>query len=124
MQKITLEELLCHDAAIEAGGGPRGIKNEFLLISALKNPFATAFGEDLYPTDELKIAMTVYSLINNHGFEDANKRTGILVLKYLLEYNDIDIIATDDEYIQLALDIATIYDKYDIENWINNHKIK
>ena len=123
MNRITFETLLIyHDLIINATGGLPGVKNESLLISSLETPFITFGGEDLYPTDELKIAMTIYSLINNHGFNDANKRTGMLVFKILLELNNIDIEATEDEYIQLALDIANRFNKYDIVNWINNHK--
>ena len=68
--------------------------------------------------------MTVYSLINNHGFEDANKRTGILVFRILLADCNIIINATEDEYIQLAINITQSYTKYDIEQWIYNKRIK
>ena len=93
------------------------------MKSAIENPFSTMFEQELYPTDEEKIAMTVYSLINNHGFEDANKRTGILVLRVLLAQCRIFINATEEEFVDLAKDIALSYDKYDIVNWINQHKI-
>lgn len=123
MRKITLEELIiCHDIVLQAGGIP-GIKNQSLLESAIENPFSTMYGIDLYPSDESKIAMTVYSLINNHGFEDANKRTSILVMQMLLEDCDILLDATEDDYIQLAINITQTYDKYDIEQWIDNHRI-
>lgn len=123
MRKITFDELLAfHDIALTFGG-IHGIKNESLLYSAIENPFTTMYGEELYSTDELKIAMTLYSLIKNHGFEDANKRTALFVFKVLLEDCDIELNATEDEYIQLALDVEQSYDKYDIENWINNHKL-
>lgn len=123
MRKITLEELIkCHDIVLQAGGVP-GIKSQSMLESAIENPFSTMCGIDLYPSDESKIAMTVYSLINNHGFEDANKRTSILVMQMLLEDCDILLDATEDDYIQLAINITQTYDKYDIEQWINNHRI-
>ena len=123
MRKITLEELIeCHDIVLQAGGVP-GIKNQSMLESAIENPFSTMYGIDLYPSDESKIAMTVYSLINNHGFEDANKRTSILVMQMLLEDCDILLDATEDDYIQLAINVTQTYDKYDIEQWINNHRI-
>ena len=122
MRKITFEELLIyHDLAL-LEGGLSGIKNEHLLLSAIETPFTTMYETELYPTDELKIAMTVCSLIKNHGFEDANKRTGILVFKVLLIDCDINLNATEDDYIQLALNIAQTYDKYDVEKWINSHK--
>lgn len=123
MIKLTFEELLIlHDYALEEGGLP-GINNESALHSALENPFATYDGEDLYKTDEEKIAMTIYSLINNHGFKDANKRTAILVFHILLDSCDIELNVVDDDYIQLALDITQTYDKDDIKRWILKHKI-
>ena len=123
MRKITFEELLAFHEIALTFGGIEGIKNESLLYSAIENPFSTMFGEELYPTEELKIAMTVYSLINNHGFEDANKRTGIFVLKVLLEDCNIILDATEDDYIELAQKIENSYDKYDIVNWINLHRL-
>jgi hypothetical protein len=36
-------------------------------------------GKDLYPTIIDKIAVITYSLINNHGFVDGNKRIGIFI---------------------------------------------
>ena len=124
MMKITFDELLIyHDMALQEGG-LHGIKNESALKSAIENPFSTMFEEELYKTNEEKIAMTVYSLINNHGFEDANKRTGILVFRILLADCNIIINATEDEYIQLAINITQSYTKYDIEQWIYNKRIK
>lgn len=124
MMKITFDELLIyHDMALQEGG-LHGIKNESALKSAIENPFSTMFGEELYKTNEEKIAMTVYSLINNHRFEDANKRTGILVFRILLADCNIIINATEDEYIQLAINITQSYTKYDIEQWIYNKRIK
>lgn len=124
MRKMTYEELLMyHEIALDSEG-VEGILNESILHSAINNPYATAFGEELYPTNEEKIAMTVFSLIKGHGFRDANKRTGILILKAMLFHAEINIEATDDDYIQLALDIATSkYKKEDIVNWINKFKI-
>lgn len=123
MLKMSYEELLeLHEYALEEGGLP-GVNNESALRSALENPFITFSGEELYKTNEEKIAMTIYSLINNHGFKDANKRTAILVLHILLDDCDIELNASEDDYIQLALNITQTYDKYDIQNWINSYKI-
>lgn len=122
MIKITYEDLLeLHDYALEEGG-LSGVNSESALRSALENPFTTFFGEELYKTDEEKIAMTIYSLINNHGFKDANKRTAILVFHVLLDACDIELFASEDDYIQLAINVTQTYDKYDIQKWINDYK--
>lgn len=119
MIRITLDILIAlHDKEIR-GQEDKGIKNESLLLSAINNPYNTMFGEELYPTDIDKIAMMTYSLIKNHGFNDGNKRTGIKVIQCLLDDCDIEIEATEEEYIQLALDIAeSNYDKNNIIKWI------
>jgi len=43
--------------------------------------------KDLYPSIIKKIAVVTYSLINNHGFADGNKRIGIAVMLILLKMN-------------------------------------
>ncbi|WP_242831312.1 Fic family protein [Desulfitobacterium dehalogenans] len=44
-------------------------------------------GRDLYSSNIEKIAVTMHSLINNHGFVDGNKRIGIAVMLILLKMN-------------------------------------
>ena len=123
MIRIDLEMLIfLHDNEIRDEEDPH-IKNKSLLLSAINNPYQTAFGVDLYPTNELKISMMVFSIIRNHGFNDGNKRTGIKVLQTLLDDCDIELNATEEDYIQLALDIVNHYEKEDIVNWINRHRI-
>ena len=124
MIKLSYEELISiHDYVINEHGGLPGVLNESLLKSSINNAFSTIYGEDLYKTDEEKIAMTIYSLIKNHGFRDANKRTAILVLHILLDDCDIELNASEDDYIQLALSITQDYNKYDIEQWILNYML-
>lgn len=130
MRKLTYEELIMyHEIALTLSDennntkGLEGILNEHLLKSITESPFNTMYEIELYPTDEEKIAITVFNIIKYHCFRDANKRTGMLVLKALLKECDIVITATDDDYIELALNIATIYTKEDVIDWINKYKI-
>lgn len=130
MRKLTHEELIMyHEIALTLSDennntkGLEGILNEHLLKSITESPFNTMYEIELYPTDEEKIAITVFNIIKYHCFRDANKRTGMLVLKALLKECDIVITATDDDYIELALNIATIYTKEDVIDWINKYKI-
>ena len=45
-----------------------------LIDSAVARPRSSAFGEDAYPTIELKAAALLHSLAANHGLVDGNKR--------------------------------------------------
>ena len=47
-----------------------------MLASALGRPKATVFGQDAYPDIWSKAAALMHSIIRNHPFLDANKRTG------------------------------------------------
>ena len=124
MIKLSYEELLeIHDYVLNEHGGLSGVLNEDLLKSSIETAFTTMYGEDLYKTDEEKISITIYCLIKNHGFRDANKRTAILVFHILLDDCDIELDATEEDYICLAINIAQHYNKNDITQWINNHRI-
>ena len=116
-QIVEMQELL-----IEYTGGLRGIKNEALLDSAANNPFQTFMGEELYPTMQKKAASLCYGLINNHAFHDGNKRIGVLAMLTFLELNGIMIECSDDELVELGLNIASgKYDQEDILIWIRKH---
>lgn len=54
------------------------------MESALSRMQASFDGEDLEVTIESKVAAVTFSLINNHGFIDGNKRAGIAVMLLLL----------------------------------------
>ncbi len=48
------------------------------------------FGVEMYPTIELKAAVYLYNITENHIFSDGNKRTGLLALHIFLKKTDID----------------------------------
>lgn len=47
-----------------------------------------------------------FSLINNHGFVDGNKRIGVAVMLLLLRLNGINIKYTQEELVDLGLGVA------------------
>ena len=74
-----------HSILISKTGGMDGVRDENLLDSALKTPFQTFEGKDLYPEILDKASQLCYSLIKNHPFADGNKRIGIhLTLLFLM----------------------------------------
>ena len=82
------------------------IRDLGLLESALVRPQTSLFGEDAYPTLELKAAVMVESIILNHPMVDGNKRSSWLALNLFVELNDFEIIATQDEVFDYVLDVA------------------
>ncbi len=67
--------------------------------------------------------MRTIALIKNHGFVDGNKRIGIAVMLLLLRLNQISILYTQKELVDLGLGLSegSLKEK-DVQNWIVNHK--
>ena len=63
-----------HGILISKTGGMGGVRDEKLLDSAIKAPFQTFGGKDLYPEILDKASQLCYSLIENHPFADGNGR--------------------------------------------------
>lgn len=98
------------------------IRDLGLLESALVRPQTSLFGEDAYPTLELKAAVMVESIILNHPMVDGNKRSSWLALNLFVEMNDFEIIATQDEVFDYVLDVANKrIDSEQSAEWIKNH---
>lgn len=114
--------LLLHKQLIEKTGGLDGLRDEGLLESALNAPFQTIGGMHAYPSLEQKAARLGFSIIMNHPFIDGNKRVGILVMLTFLELNGIHLVYTDEELIDVGLNLAdgSIDDKV-LFKWILNH---
>lgn len=83
-----------------------------LLEGALARPKTTIFGEDAYPTLELKIAALANSLIKNHALVDGNKRTTWTLINAFALINDFDLVMTVDKGLDFMMGVAT--DKYDL----------
>ncbi|MBA3723096.1 MAG: type II toxin-antitoxin system death-on-curing family toxin [Parachlamydiaceae bacterium] len=107
MKYLTLEEVLeLHDVLIEKFGGLKGVRDVNLLISAIETPKATMFDEDLYPSVYEKAAAYLYHIVQNHPFNDGNKRTGFGVSYLFLRANKVSIIFDDIEYEDLVVEVA------------------
>ena len=65
-----------------------------------------------------------YAIVREHVFMDGNKRTGTEVLLQLLELNGATLIATDDEFVEVADACATgslARDEYC--DWVRAHRV-
>lgn len=111
-----------HGMLIRQTGGLEGLRDENLLDSAINTPYQTFGGEELYPTVQKKASCLCFGLVNNHAFNDGNKRIGILAMLTFMELNGMQIQCTDNELIDLGLSVASgISSQKDILDWIVLH---
>ena len=112
-----------HRSLIEKTGGMDGIRDAQLLDSALKTPFQTLGGNNLYPNILDKASQLCYSLIENHPFVDGNKRIGVHLMLLFLKLNNIEVNYSQQELVDFGLDIASgKMSKNDIKGWIIEHR--
>lgn len=113
-----------HSSLIAKTGGLEGIRDKNLLDSALKVPFQTFDGKDLYPDILDKATQLCFSLINNHPFSDGNKRIGIHLTLLFLKINNVQLNYVQQELIDLGFGIASSkLQKNDIRKWVENHVV-
>jgi death-on-curing protein len=94
-----------------------------LLAAAVLQAQQSAFGEDAYATIADKAAAYGFFLVQNHPFNDGNKRTGFVAMAAFLDVNGYEIIAEDDDTIaQMFEDVAAgIIDQGEFFGWVVNH---
>jgi len=102
MQYLSLEDALQQIAI--AGFY---VKDVGLLDSALARPQTSVFGEDAYPTLELKAAAMTHSVIKNHPMVDGNKRTSWFLLNAFLYINGYLLEMSTELGLEFTLGIAT-----------------
>jgi len=120
---IDIEEVyIIHEKMLLVGGGREGVRDFGLLHSAVERPKATFGGKDLYPTIMKKAAALLHSLVNNHAFYDANKRTGFFSTLRFLDLNGFHCIATNNQIVDFTLKIDNEHMKIDnISSWLKHH---
>ena len=112
-----------HSSLIEQTGGIDGVCDKNLLDSALKVPFQTFEGNNLYPDILDKASQLCYSLIANHPFVDGNKRIGVHLTLLFLKLNTIELDYSQQELIDFGFRVASgKMSKNDIKEWIIEHK--
>ncbi len=123
MKYLVLEEVIeLHSALISASGGSEGIRDAGLLESAVVQPQAGAFGQDLYPTLAEKAAALLFSLAKNHAFVDGNKRIAQAAAERFLLENGFEIVASVDEQEAVVLAVASSEtSREELVGWLANH---
>ncbi len=123
---LTLDEVLAiHHKEVEKFGGSHGVRDLNLLDSAIHRPQSSFMGEDLYPSLFHKAAALMHSILLNHPFIDANKRTATVSMAYFLHLSGYNIEAGQKELVELALKVASKQiDLEQISKWLKEHSVK
>ena len=103
----------------------KGVKNVGLLQSALARPKQSAFGQEAYPTIWEKASALLASLIQNHAFHSANKRTGFASMKQFLWINGYNLVVDQKEAEDFTVMVVT--EKPSIEEiaeWIKRNSVR
>ncbi len=100
---LTTEDLLALTADLNVGP----VRDLGLLEASAHRPTTSLWGDDAYPSLELKAAALLDSLVNNHPLVDGNKRLGWLAALVFLDLNGIWIEAPDDEAYDLVIEVAS-----------------
>lgn len=104
---FSVEQIIeIHDVFLEDCGGLPGIRDQGLLLSAVGMPRASMFGEYLHKTIYDKAAAYFFHIVQNHPFNDGNKRTGALTTILFLEENGIKIAFSDNDYEEFVITVA------------------
>jgi death-on-curing protein len=100
---LDLEDVLEMVRTLEIGP----IRDVGLLDSAVNRPRSSAFGEDAYPTLDLKAAALLHSMTKNHALLDGNKRLAWLSTVVFSDLNGFAPQLSDEEAFQLVWDVAS-----------------
>ena len=112
-----------HNSLISKTGGMDGVRDKNLLDSAIKSPFQTFDGKELYPDLYDKASQLCYSLIENHPFADGNKRIGVHLTLLFLKINNEKLKYTQKELIDFGFNIASgKMTRDDIKEWLLKHR--
>lgn len=119
----TEQAVKIHSSLIAKTGGMDGVRDANLLDSALKSPFQTFGGNELYPDSLDKASQLCYSLIENHPFADGNKRIGVHLALLFLKLNAVDLEYSQQELVDFGLGVASgKISKDEVKAWLLEHR--
>ncbi len=90
-----------HEAAIDIGGGDRGVLNLGMVESATMAPRC-----GYYATLAAIAAAYVLGIAKNHGYRDGNKRTATICLGKFLGANGFDVVL-GPEWADIVVSVST-----------------
>lgn len=126
MKKLTLRQILIlHEIEVNKHGGSSGTRDIGMLESAINRPFATYAGKDLYPDIFVKAGALTQSIVKNHPFLDANKRTAYTSAYTFLLLNGFKVVVAQKEVVKFMISVANKNISIDeISSWLKKHSKK
>jgi death-on-curing protein len=104
---LTVAEVLqFHADQIELAGGDAGALDIGKIESAIAQPRMMWQGKYLHEDLAAMAAAYLFHIVQNHGFADGNKRTGLNTAIVFLELNGYGLEWPLDETEQLVLSVA------------------
>ena len=104
---LTLSEVvLILEDQIRRYGGEFGVRDLFLLSSALGMPQAQYSGSYLHETIFDQAAAYAYHICQNHPFVDGNKRVGLSAALVFMELNGYEIEDPGEKLYDLMMSVA------------------
>ncbi|WP_209365885.1 type II toxin-antitoxin system death-on-curing family toxin [Sediminibacillus dalangtanensis] len=99
---------------------PMGVKESSLLDSAINRPRQSVLGRDAYLTIEEKAAAIFESIVKNHAFHNANKRTALASMIVFLKINQYRWTMGIEEEQDFTVDVVN--HKYTFEEIVSTIK--
>ena len=91
---------LIHSFVIKKYGGADGVLNDSNIESAIHSPEASFSGHDLYDTNLKKCCKLFHALVSNHGYQDGNKRVGVIIFAWALQQSRIDLNKVTNHFME------------------------
>jgi death on curing protein len=102
VEYLDLEDLLVFTRLLDAGP----VRDVGLLDAAAARARSTVFGQDAYPTVELKAAALIHSICRNHALIDGNKRLALVAGATFLRLNGRRFALSQDQAFDLIMQVA------------------
>jgi len=119
LDRLIVESI--HFDQVRLHGGLPGIRDENALESALARPRNRAVYEAGTDLNELAAAYG-YALTTSHPFNDGNKRIGFLAMYVFLGLNGQEIVAEENEIVELMVGIAERrLSEGEVAAWLRDH---
>ncbi|MGK6305907.1 type II toxin-antitoxin system death-on-curing family toxin [Variovorax sp. DT-64] len=109
-----------HEEQLVEHGGPPGVRDESLLVSALARPQNRAMYES--PDVAELAASYAFGIARNHPFIDGNKRTAFVAMEVFLDLNGWELSASDEACVLTMLALAAgQLEEEALAQWIRDH---
>lgn len=118
-----LDVLMIHELLILRFGGMRGVTEHGFgkLEAAVAAPFASMFGEDLYPDLSAKAATLFWGIARSHGFSDGNKRVALVAVLDMLDRHHHQLLVDEEGLYAFVLSAADNLTRDEVSGWIREH---